>query len=888
MVNDPQSQESSWTEDETVDTDGESKQVDPRSLARRLFAQYPTLQGARGAPHTSAPSSSNVTPQSIGEYTVKKHIGRGAFGDVYLCQEQHPPHRQLAIKVIRAGMDTADVLARFEAEKNALSMMNHPAIARILDAGATEDGNPYFAMEYVDGVPLTEYCAKNRLTLEERLRLFIEICQGVQHAHNKAVVHRDLKPSNIMVTEVDGVPQAKIIDFGLVKSLLQPLRDHSIHTQYGVALGTFEYMSPEQVKSGGIHLDTRSDIYALGAILYEILTGEFAFPDLRTHGYAELLRIITKVDAIRPSLRLQSTDPARASDHASTLSSEIDPLIKKLRIELDWIVMKSLEKEPERRYQTAQEFGQDISNFLVGDAVQAKPPSVIYLLKKTATRNRGILTATLLVFLSLSLGFSWALIERSKAQSAAQAEMSRSEELQEVVNFQNFQLGNFDLAKMGQQQLSDLMDASKSHAIDSGLEGEALENHIDNIETVLAPINWTDLSKKTLHVNILKPSVEVISSQFADRPLVRANLLQTLGQTFLQIGLVTEPTEILHTALQLRREHQGNDHPDTLILINNMGAMLQDQGKQDEAMPYYKEALEGSRRVLGIDHPKTLAYINNMGTLLQEQGKQDEAIPYFKEALEGFRNQLGNDHPTTLMRVNNMGYLLQDQGKLDEAMPYFREALEGFRHQLGSDDTNTHILIHNMGGLLHDQGKLDESMPYYNEALEGFRHQLGNDHPGTLGLISNMGFLLQDQAKLREAMPYYREALEGRRRVLGNDHPDTLSSIYNMGTLLQDQGKLDEAMPYYSDALESRRRVLGNDHPDTLSSIKSMGTLLQDQGKLDEAFPFYKEALEGRRRVLGDDHPQTLETIELHEELLKLQRERDEAAPSSEASDPPR
>ena len=846
MVNDPQSQESSWTEDETVDTDGESKQVDPRSLARRLFAQYPTLQGARGAPHTSAPSSTTVTPQSIGEYTVKKHIGRGAFGDVFLCQEQHPPHRELAIKVIRAGMDTADVLARFEAEKNALSMMNHPAIARILDAGATEDGNPYFAMEYVDGVPLTEYCASNRLTLEERLHLFIEICRGVQHAHNKAVVHRDLKPSNIMVSEVDGAPQAKIIDFGLVKSLLQPLRDHSIHTQYGVALGTFEYMSPEQVKSGGIHLDTRSDIYALGAILYEILTGEFAFPDLRTHGYAELLQTITRVDAVRPSLRLQSTDPARASDHASSLSSEIDPLIKKLRIELDWIVMKSLEKEPERRYQTAQEFGQDISNFLVGDAVHAKPPSVIYLLKKTAIRNRGILTATILVFLSLSLGFSWALSERSKAQSAAQAEMSLSEELQEVIKFQNFQLGNFDLAKMGQQQLSDLMEASKSHAIHSGLEGEALESHIDTVEAVLAPINWTDLSKKTLHANILNPSAEAISSQFSDKPLVRANLLQTLGQTFLEIGLVTEPTEILHTALQLRREHQGNDHPDTLTMVNSMGTLLEAQGKLDEAMPYYKEALEGRRRVQGNDHPDTLISINSMGSLLQADGKLDEAIPYYKEALEGSRREMGNDHPNTLAYINNMGSLLEDQGKQDEAMPY------------------------------------------YKEALNGFRRQLGNDHPSTLMLINNMGYLLQADGKLDEAMPYYKEALEGSRREMGNDHPNTLILINNMGGLLQAQGKLDEAMPYYSEALEGFRRQLGNDHPGTLSLINNMGFLLKAQGNLDEAMPYYKEALEGCRRVLGDDHPQTLEAIELHKELLKLQRERDEAAPSSEASDPPR
>ena len=881
-----ESEESSWSDDDFIDDENESEPLDPRSLARILFAHYPSLQRSpKNRLDIIDPEGAGI-PQSIGDYKINKHIGRGAFGNVFLCQEKQPPHRELAIKVIRAGMDTADVLARFEAEKNALSMMNHPAIARILDAGATEDGSPYFAMEYVDGVPLTEYCSRNRLNLEERLRLFIDICQGVQHAHNKAVVHRDLKPSNIMVTEVDGAHQAKIIDFGLVKSLLQPLRDQSIHTQYGVALGTFEYMSPEQVKSGGIHLDTRSDIYALGAILYELLTGEFAFPNLRTQGYTELLQTITKTDAVRPSLRLQDTDPARANNHANTLSSEFQPLIKKLRIELDWIVMKALEKEPERRYQTAQEFAQDISNFLAGNPVHAKPPSVAYLLKKTAIRNRGILSATALVILSLAIGFSWALSERSKAQSAAQAEKSRSEELQEVINFQNFQLGNFDLAKMGQQQLSDVLEALKSHASDSGVEGEELETYIENIESVLAPINWTDLSKKTLHVNILKPSIDVISSQFSDRPIVRANLLQTLGQTFLHIGMVTEPTEIMHTALQLRREHQGNDHPETLVLINNIGGMLQNQGKLEEALPFYTEALEGSRRVLGNQHSQTLAYINNMGALFEAQGKLDKAMPFFTEALEGFRLQLGNDDINTLIMINNMGGLLQAQRKLDEALPYFMEALKGFRRLFGNDDTNTLVLTQNVGVLLHEQGKPAEAMPFFNEALDGFRRLLGNDHPDTLGLISNMGFLLQDQGELGEAKLFYKEALESRRRVLGNDHRDTLSSIYSMGTLLQDQGHLDEALLYYSDALENRRRSLGNDDPDTLNSINKIGMLFQSQGKLDEAMAYYSDALEGRRRVLGVDHPLTLETFELHEELLKLQTEPNEVEPSPEGTDP--
>ncbi len=830
------------------------------------------------SPETPSSALQGETSKMIGPYKVLEFISRGGFGDVYLCQETCKPHRKLAVKVIRAGLDTKDVLARFEAEKNALRLMNHAAISRIIDSGATEDDHPYFAMEYIKGQTLTEYCSNEQLTLDERLRLFIDICSGVQHAHAKSVIHRDLKPSNIMVTRIDGVTRAKIIDFGLVKSLQQPLCEQTLHTRNGALIGTYEYMSPEQARSEGAEIDTRSDIYALGAILYQLLTGEMALGGLRKCSYAEALDRISREEPIRPSLRIRSDVESATSDHASTLKIGTEQLTQRLEVDLDWVVMKALEKEPERRYQTVQEFARDIENFLSGEMVEARPPSTSYRLNKFARRNRVVLTATALVILSLSAVFTWALMERSNAHAATKIAEERAEDFESVVQILLRQLGGIDLWMVALHLREDIMAGIRATHVKAGLAGQALEDRVLDLEHGLN-IDWIEIAKKLVMENYFEPALAAIDKDFSGHPRVRARLLERVALELKRLGLHKLAALPQEEALTIRRTILGSDDRITLKSIQNMGSLLSDWGKRDEAMAFQQEALEGYRRVLGDNHRRTLASINNMGVLLQGQSRLAEAMTFTQEALDGYRQLLGDDDPSTLRSFHNMGSLLKDMGKPDEAMPFYQEALAGRRLVLGNDHQATLRTINSMGALIKSQGDLDEAMPLYQEALESRRRVLGNYHPDTLRSINNMGTLLLLLNREDEARTYFQEALEGRRRVLGNDHRSTLRSIYNMGVLLQEQNKPDEAILFYQEALDGYRTVLGTDHADTLRAIKSMGALLQRQGRQDEAIQFYEELLDSNRRMLGNDDPETLRSIKKIGLLLKGQGKLDEAMP---------
>ena len=863
----------------------------------------PTVFSARGP---AGPSEGPGTV--IGPYKILQLIGEGGFGSVFMAEQEKPVRRRVALKVIKLGMDTRQVVARFEQERQALAMMDHANIAKVLEAGATEAGRPYFVMEFVQGDPITLYSDRNNLSIVERLRLFAQVCNAVQHAHQKGIIHRDIKPSNVLVSTQDGKPLVKVIDFGIAKATGARLTEMTLFTEHKTFIGTPEYMSPEQAE-GSLDIDTRTDVYSLGVLLYELLTGATPFDgkELRSAAYGEMQRIIREVDPPKPSTRV-SLGKDTIAKVAASRRLEPSSLGSAVRGELDWIVMKALEKDRRRRYETANGLAMDIQRYLNGEAIVAAPPSNAYRFRKFVRRHKGIALSGAAVAAALLIGlvgFAWqARIARDQRDRAVAAEAEtarRAAQLKQVADFQARMLGQIDPTEAGQELSRDVLARYTAALAAASVPERERAGQVEAFERQWGRVNATDAARELIDRTILKPAIETIDEEFKEQPAVDAQLRQTLAFLYQQLGLFDAALPLQTAALDTNRRVLGQEHPDTLSSINNTGMLLRAQGKLAEAEPYLKEALDKRRRVLGEEHPDTLTSINNMGYLLDDQGRLAEAEPYYREALEKHRRVLGEDHPDTLICIDNLGMLLKAQGKLAEAEPYFRESEKKSRRVLGEEHPDTLIAINNMGLFLQAQGRLAEAEPYYRESLEKRRRVLGEEHPGTLTAINNMGFLLQAQGRLAEAEPYFRESLEKHRRVLGENHPNTLSAGNNMATAPAEPGaarrrgalrpracwrgsapcwagstrtrspRRSTWVPcwscraswprpsrYLREALETSERALGAEHPVTLNALGWMGTLRVDQDRLAEAEPCFREVLETRRRVLGDGHADTL------------------------------
>lgn len=762
---------------------------------------------------------------TIGPYRLLQVLGEGGFGVVYLAERREPMVQRVALKVIKPGMDSKAVVARFEQERQALAVMDHPNIARVLDGGVTPSGRPYFVMEHVKGEPITAFADRNRLMIKQRLELFIHVCEAVQHAHMKGIIHRDIKPSNILVAPgCDAhAPVVKVIDFGVAKAISHTLTDKTIFTETGQLIGTLEYMSPEQAEMGRLDIDTRSDVYSLGVVLYELLSGTLPFDarTLRAAGYAEIQRIIREVEAPRPSSKLSTADDRTGAAIAQSRQADRERIAGELRRELEWVPLKALRKDRSRRYASAESLGADVRRYLDGKPLEAAPESRGYLLRKFVRRNRmQVLTASAVAVALVAglAGTAWqareaalqrdaARAEATRADTNAAAEKARADELKQVSDFQSQMLGQIDTKSAGDGLIADVRERFAAALEKADVPQHEREAQSESLRALLLRVNATDTAAAMIDRTILRPAIKTIDEQFKNDPTTDASLRQALATLYSEhLAMYDQAFPLQESALSTRRRVLGEEHVSTLVSINSMGLLLRYQGRTSEAEPFYREALEKRRRVLGEEHPDTLISINNMGALLQAQGRLDEAEPYYREALEKFRRVLGEEHPDTLASINNMGFQLHAQGRLSEAEPYWREALEKRRRVLGEEHPNTLHSINNIGMLLQTQGKHAEAEPYVREALEKRRRVQGEEHPATLTAINNMGFLLQVQGRLSEAEPYLREALEKRRRVLGKEHPDTLKSINNTGSLLQAQGKHQEAINLLSAAEPAARK----------------------------------------------------------------------------------
>ena len=769
----------------------------------------------------------------IGPYKILQLIGEGGFGSVFMADQEKPVSRKVALKIIKLGMDTRQVVARFEQERQALAMMDHPNIARVLDAGATETGRPFFVMELVKGDPIVEYCDKNNLSIQDRLDLFAQVCHAVQHAHTKGIIHRDIKPSNILVSTQDGRPHTKVIDFGIAKATASKLTEKTLFTEHRQLIGTPEYMSPEQAE-GNLDIDTRTDVYSLGVLLYELLTGTtpFSGKELRSAAYAEIQRIIREVEPPKPSTRL-STNTETIASVAAKRHVEPKRLGALVRGELDWIVMKALEKDRQRRYETANGLAMDIRRYLGGEAVLAAPPDNLYRIRKFVRRNRGQVVAAGLITTALLLGMAgtaWQakvasnraeLAQRAEAEAKAarDSEQARASELKLVSDFQSTMLTQLDPRLGGVRLTEDVMRRLNASLEAAGIPEPDRGGQVDLFRQQWTRINPTDVSAAHIGETVLKPAVEAIDRQFADRPVIDAQLRQSVANVYATLGLYEQALPLAKAALATRRRMLGDDHSDTLASMDRVGSVFLEQRNLAQAEACYREALDRRRRVLGEEHPDTLASLGNIGVSYWAQNKLPEAEACYRDVVEKMKRVRGKDEPGTLKFMNNLGVALKLQGKHAEAEVVVREVLEARRRVLGAEHPDTLDSVSSMGPILGAQGKLEEASVFYQDALDISRRVYGEEHPDTLRALNNFAVLKLRQGKLQEAESCWREVVAKCTRVLGPDHPDTLQRITNLGRVLVTQNRFQEALEILVPAEARARRVFTGGYRSRLATL---------------------------------------------------------------------
>ncbi len=599
-----------------------------------------------------------------------EQIGEGGFGLVFVAEQQEPVKRKVALKVIKPGMDTRLVIARFEAERQALALMDHPNIAKVLDAGATESGRPYFVMELVRGIPITDYCDKNQLAPKERLELFVTVCQAIQHAHQKGIIHRDIKPSNVLVTSHDGKPVAKVIDFGVAKAIHQQLTDRSIYTNFAQMIGTPLYMSPEQAEMSGMDIDTRSDIYSLGVLLYELLTGTTPLDRKRLAkaAYDEIRRLICEEEPPKPSTRL-STSESIASVAAQRHTEPVK-LSKVMRGDLDWITMKCLEKDRTRRYETANGVARDIQRYLCDEPVEASPPSATYRLRKLFVRNKGKVVAASLILLVLLAGIAVSTWQAIRATRAEQLALTAAEEERKAKQEAEAEKANALAAAAAEKVANE--QAKKNLAF--ARKGNEL---LGSVFAGLDPKKIAESGRPlqdVLRENLKKAVKELDGSAIGD-PLEVATMQNTLGLSLLGLGEAKLAIEVFEKAWDTRKAELGPDHLDTLNSMGNLAEGYRDSGNLDKALPLHEETFKLLKAKLGPDHPGTLIKMRNLAILYDEVGQRDKALPLFEETLKLMKVKNGPDHPYTLASMNDLARYYWSLERLNDSVPLFEELL---------------------------------------------------------------------------------------------------------------------------------------------------------------------------------------------------------------------
>jgi eukaryotic-like serine/threonine-protein kinase len=761
-----------------------SRDTELRGEVDSLLAAYQESDALSKYPWTAEPQS-EVEPKVIGSYHLVKELGVGGMGQVWLAEQTQPVRRWVAVKLIRTGIYDAATVLRFKAEQQSLAIMDHPAIAKVFDAGTTPTGQPYFVMEYVDGLPITDYCDSKKLGIRERLQLFIRVCEGVQHAHQKTIIHRDLKPSNILVVEVDGKPMPRIIDFGLAKATVPLVPGATLFTQIGAFLGTPGYMSPEQASGEVRDIDTRSDVYSLGVVLYQLLTGFLPIEtaNWKKEGPEKFLRQLREEDPPRPSTKV-SGEHETSTSSAAARDTEPRELATLLRGDLDWITLKALEKERERRYGTPSQIAADIDHYLSNRTVSARPATLRYRARKYIVRHA--------VGVTVASGALALLIAFSAMQTVELRRIKRERDRADRVT--EFMTSMFKVS-----------DPS-----------EARGNTITARE-------------------ILDKSSKEVETGLARDPELQIQMLNTMGNVYVGLGLFSRAQSMFENAIATGRRSGEASSPATLSAMSGLASLFLRQGKYSQAENLLRQTIGAQQRVLGPNREPSLRSLRLLAGTLQGEGKLKEAEASQREALALDRRSLGPEHPETVLSMNELANIVDREGRMSEAEQLYRNALEIELRTLGPDHPQTLILKSSLASVLGEQDRLVEAEKLEHDVLASRLRLLGPEHPDTLLVEHNLANNLDYGGQYAEAVKLYRQILEVQRRVLGPEAAETLKTMHNLAATMGREGNRAEAEQLQRETLQLRRRRLGPDHPDTLDTLGELALTLSHEKKFDEA-----------------------------------------------------